>query len=344
MTEFFTAEVPSNIAFVKYWGKLDKKLQWPANDSLSMTLNHAKTITSARVIPNQSDNGQDIITKEGKVLVRGQAGADKAYNHLAFLREQLGFSAALDIHTKNTFPSECGIASSASGLGALTLSAVAAWTNSSTLDDLQLKGQTLAALSALARMGSGSACRSFLGGYVEWKAGETPTTQEVQQVGSQSQWELADLILIVSKEKKSVSSTEAHETAWSSPLFRPRLAGIKERLHAVRQAINTKNLPALGQAIEADAIEMHAVMMTSNPPARYMTNDSESVLSWVRTERSIGAFDAWFTMDAGPNVHIICSKENATKYAEKIKTKFPDFDLLIDSTGSGPVLFRGIRT
>jgi diphosphomevalonate decarboxylase len=341
MNDFFTAEVPSNIAFVKYWGKLDTGLQWPANDSVSMTLNNAKTITSARILANQADNAQDIIIKEGEVLVRGQAGADKAYKHLAFLRDQLGFSAALEIQTKNTFPSECGIASSASGLGALTLSAVAAWTGSSSLDELQLKGHTLTALSALARIGSGSACRSFFGGYVEWQAGESAQGQNVVPVSSQKHWDLADLILIVSNQKKPVSSTEAHETAWTSPLFKPRLAGIKERLRTVKDAIKTKHLAALGQAIEADAIEMHAVMMTSTPPARYMTPDSEAALSWIRTERATGTFDAWFTMDAGPNVHIICSNENAKTYADRIRKRFPDFELLRDSTGGGPVLFRG---
>ena len=341
MNDFFTAEVPSNIAFVKYWGKLDKSLQWPANDSVSMTLNQAKTITSARIIARQDENTQDIITKEGKVLVRGQSGADKAYRHLDFLRDQLGFTAALEIQTKNTFPSECGIASSASGLGALTLSAVAAWTGSSSLGELQLKGHTLTALSALARIGSGSACRSFFGGYVEWEAGESALKQSVVQVSDQKHWDLADLILIVSNQKKPVSSTEAHETAWTSPLFKPRLAGIKERLRAVKHAIKTKDLANLGQAIESDAIEMHAVMMTSTPPARYMTPDSEAALAWIRTERASGTFDAWFTMDAGPNVHIICSNENAKSYADRIRKRFPNFELLVDATGGGPVLFRG---
>jgi diphosphomevalonate decarboxylase len=341
MNHFFIAEVPSNIAFVKYWGKLDKVLQWPANDSISMTLSHAKTITSARVLQHHSESAQDIISKDGVLLARGTPGADKAYRHLDFLREQLGFSAALEIHTKNTFPSECGIASSASGLGALTLSAVAAWTNSSSLDELQLKGHTLSQLSALARIGSGSACRSFFGGFVEWKAGASALQQEVLQVANQKHWDLSDLILIVSKEKKPVSSTEAHESAWSSPLFKPRLAGIKERLLAVKHAIKSRDLSALGHAIEADAIEMHAVMMTSTPPARYMTSDSEGVISWIRTERGTGSFDAWFTMDAGPNVHIICRAENAETYAKKIKDKFPEFELIVDSTGGGPVLLRG---
>jgi len=342
LNDFFTAEVPSNIALVKYWGKLDKGLQWPANDSVSMTLKNAKTITSARTLPWQSAQVLDIITKDGQVLVRGTPSADKAYKHLEFLREQLSFTAHLEVNTKNTFPSECGIASSASGLGALTLCAVAAWTNSSNLDELQLKGYTTSQLSALARIGSGSACRSFFGGFVEWKAGESALQQGVWQINSEKHWDLADLILIVSKDKKPVSSTVAHESAWSSPLFKPRLAGIKERLNAVKVAISERNLFKLGHAIETDALDMHAVMMTSTPPARYMTSDSESVLSWIRTERSTGSFDAWFTMDAGPNVHIICDKDNAELYIEKIKGRFPQFELLVDSTGSGPVLFRGI--
>lgn len=336
----FTAEVPSNIAIIKYWGKQNTGLQWPANSSVSMTLNKSRTITTAALRATPSD--ADVITKDGIELIPGDPAADKAYKHLGFLRRELGFRAALAINTRNTFPSECGIASSASGLGALTLAAIAAWTACDNIQDLQLRGHTLPALAALARIGSGSACRSFFGGFAEWEAGESAEQQQVFQVATQQHWPLADLIVIVSDQKKSVSSTQAHQTAWSSPLFRPRLAGINERLQVARSAIANKDLNSLGTCLEADALEMHAVMMTSVPPANYMTPDSETILSWIRSERATGNFDAWFTMDAGPNVHIICDAGNSAPYAQKIRTRFPEFELITDSTGEGPVLYRGI--
>lgn len=337
--EFFTAEVPSNIAFVKYWGKRDSETQWPANSSVSMTLKHARTITSARTLG--ASDGRDIIFKDGKKLEPGNPQADKAYGHLDFLRGRLGFSGWLEVHTKNTFPSECGIASSASGLGALTLASIAAWTGCDDLKDLQLRGHTMPVLAALARIGSGSACRSFFGGYVGWEAGAAPTDQSVHQVADETFWPLADLIVIVSAEKKPVSSTVAHKTAWTSPLFGPRLAGLSERLSATNEAIRSRDLKKLGACIEADALEMHAVMMTSEPAARYMTRHSEEVISWIRSERTAGRMDAWFTMDAGPNVHVICEGSQAAAYSEKIKERFPDFELIADMTGAGPVLYKG---
>lgn len=339
-TQCFTAEVPSNIAIVKYWGKLNTELQWPANSSISMTLNQARTITTASVRESAADT--DVITKDEVTLTPGSAAADKAYEHIRFLRKELGYNAPLAIRTHNTFPSECGIASSASGLGALTLAVVAAWTNCDNLQDLQLCGHTMPALAAFARIGSGSACRSFFGGFAEWEAGESADQQNVVQIASHDHWPLADLIVIVSDHKKAISSTQAHKTAWSSPLFRPRLAGINERLCTARTAIANKDLKGLGVCLESDALEMHAVMMTSVPPAKYMTSNSEAVLTWIRNERRAGNFDAWFTMDAGPNVHVICDAGNAASYGEKIRAKFPEFELISDSTGAGPVLYRGM--
>lgn len=337
--EFVTAEVPSNIAFVKYWGKRDTAAQWPANSSLSMTLDKARTVTSARVLG--PDATSDKITKDGTLLSRDSHGAEKAYKHLEFLRNATGFSSYLEVVTHNTFPSECGIASSASGLGALTMASVAAWTGCHDLAELQLRGHTLQSLAHMARLGSGSACRSFFGGYVAWEPGASPTEQTVQQVKPTEHWPLADLIVIVSAARKPVSSTVAHKTAWTSPLFGPRLAGLSERLKAAEDAIKNRDLKQLGTCIEADALEMHAVMMTSQPAANYMTKDSEEVISWIRTERASGQLDAWFTMDAGPNVHVICDARNAQIYAQKIKERFPEFALIADTAGAGPVLYQG---
>ena len=109
----FTAEVPSNIALIKYWGKRDAAQQWPENDSLSMTLDSARTHTSAQI----AASGSDVIRRaDGQGVVTAYtSSSDKAVRHLAFLRRELGFSAALEIATHNTFPTGCGIASSASG-------------------------------------------------------------------------------------------------------------------------------------------------------------------------------------------------------------------------------------
>jgi len=329
-----TVEVPSNIALVKYWGKRDPERQWPANDSLSMTLNAAKTITTARV---GNGAGLDSLRREdqnGKLVAVDQG--DKALRHLAFLRRELGMEGALELTTRNTFPTGCGIASSASGLGALTLAAIAAWTQASTLGELASAGFDRERLAALARLGSGSACRSFHGGYVMWGAGSEPDRQTVMQVHDSDHWQLADLICIVSREEKAISSSAGHLTAATSPLYRPRLAGLPERMRRVRAALAARDLDALGTQIEAEALEMHSVMMTATPSLRYLQDASCELLTWLRSERESRGLPAYFTIDAGPNIHVICSQKDSDKVASRILAAFPKVSIINDSTGGGP--------
>ena len=330
-----TAEVPSNIALVKYWGKRDPERQWPANDSLSMTLNAAKTITTARVVTGTVDSlkRQD---QSGRLTSMDQS--DKALRHLAFLRRELGMSGSLELTTRNTFPTGCGIASSASGLGALTMAAIGAWTGAKNLDELEAAGFNRERLAALARLGSGSACRSFHGGYVLWTAGNEPDAQGVLQVYDQDHWQLADLICIVSREEKAISSSAGHLTAATSPLFRPRLAGLPERMRRVRAAIAARDLDALGAQIEAEALEMHAVMMTANPSLKYLQDASCELITWLRNEREARGLPAFFTIDAGPNIHVICSQADSDKVATRILAAFPQVTIISDSTGGGPTL------
>lgn len=313
---------PSNIALIKYWGKRDAQLQLPANDSLSMTLSAACTRTTAQVAHRDS-------------LARPDAPlGGKAERHLAFLRRELGFTAPLAIGTENTFPSSCGIASSASGLAALTVAAVAAWTGASSFDELAAFGFPRARLADLARRGSGSACRSLFGGYVQWHAKD----QRVEAVHPPEHWALADLIVVLSDAPKPVSSTAAHEAAWSSPLFAPRLAGLQGRLEQVRTALARRDLAALGDSIETEALEMHAVMMSGTPAARYFTAATSRLLAWTREERRAGRLPAWFTVDAGPNVHLVCEAAEAAGVAAAVGAAFPDARLIEDRVGSGPTL------
>ena len=338
----FTAEVPSNIALVKYWGKRDPERQWPANDSLSMTLNAARTITTARLHHDAKEKDKD----KGDVLLRADMGGelqpvtgnDKALRHLAYLRGELKMPAALHISTKNTFPSGCGIASSASGLGALTLAAISAWTGARSLAELAAGGFDLPRLAELARLGSGSACRSFFGGYCLWTAGAEPESQSVMQVYDEDHWPLADLIVIVSPETKSVSSSAGHLTTASSPLFKPRVAGIPARMRRVRAALAARDLDALGVEIEAEALDMHAVMMTATPSLRYLLGGSVDFLSWLRKEREETGLPAYFTIDAGPNIHVICDFKDTAKVSARINAAFPQLAIIADRTGAGPTL------
>jgi diphosphomevalonate decarboxylase len=321
------AEAPSNIAFLKYWGKSNSELQWPAGDSLSMTLKNAKTITKL------SDASEDII------YFNGQITQDvKISSALAFLRKEIGFNNPLRIETSNTFPSSCGIASSASGMAALTIAFIAKATQTNSLEELEVQGYSRTLLSHLARRCSGSAGRSLYGGYVEWLKGSDPLSQEINPLFCEKPWPLHDLILIVSQDKKSVSSSKAHQSAFTSPLFSTRLAGLPERLQAIKEAITKQNMEQLGPLLETEALEMHAIIMTAALPVEYLLPETTELLKWIREQRVKGRFRAWFTIDAGPNIHLICEASEVSKVYGALQQDFPRLKVFKDELGQGPNL------
>jgi diphosphomevalonate decarboxylase len=328
------AIAPSNIAFIKYWGKRDANLQWPANDSLSMTLANTNSTTTAHVINGDLDQ----IHLNGNKLGLTDGSHGKIVRHLDFLRSKLGFTARLLIDSSNNFPSDCGIASSASGFAALTIASIGAWTESGSLDDLSAKEFSAERLANLARMGSGSAGRSLMGGFVKWHGGNAPDQQHFSSLTETKPWDLADIIVVVSKQKKPVSSTDAHKAAWTSLLFEPRLATIETRMKLVTQAIQDQDLKALGPLLETEALEMHGVIMSARPAVCYMTGATSSLLAWVRQERTREDFPAWFTLDAGPNVHLICERQDADRLAQILKNEFNDYEVIVDHRGAGPHL------
>lgn len=330
----FIAEAPSNIALVKYWGKKDPERQWPAGPSLSMTLDKAITRTAA----SQIDDGRDQFVLGGQVWSSTDPRRIKSVDFLDHLRKTLGFSAALHIETENTFPESCGMASSASGFAALTLAAVAAWTNSHSFEDLNVRGFSRERLAGLARMGSGSACRSFWGGFVSWEPGPSFESQVVQPIFPHDHWELVDCVLIPSREPKKVPSSAGHVGAWSSPLFKPRLMGLAEKMDAFTEAIKHRDLPLLGMLLEAEALEMHAVMMTADQPIRYLGERTLQILAWIRQSRNAGELHGYFTLDAGQTVHLLMEKDGSESAIEFIRQAHPDLEIIVDQVGTGPIL------
>lgn len=330
----YKVRVPTNIALLKYWGKSDEKKQWPANDSLSMSLDlYTETVCSLHHFEN----------KEGTLYFQSDqetgttpAFLHKALEHLRFLSNSLGFKDSLYIQTHNEFPAGCGIASSASGLGAITLAALACWTNSSSFEDLEKKGFTRERISKLARLGSGSASRSLWGGFVHWQRGENPESQKCEPLLDAEHWNLRDCIVILSEQEKTISSSEGHRYAHTSPLFEPRLAKIPQRLEYLKKSIENKQLAHMGALIEEEALEMHEIMASSNPPCVYMTASSFDFLTFLAKTRNETKLPMFFTMDAGPNVHVIYEEKNREKVLEILK----NYQTIDVGISSGPVLSR----
>ncbi len=327
-----TVEAPSNIAFIKYWGKRDPLKQWPANSSLSMTLKNSCTKTSAEL--NSLDVDEFIFL--GKKIDSRSHENHKIFKHLRLIKEVFKQNKGLKISSENNFPHGCGIASSASGFAALTLASVSALTGAKNFEDLNLLGFSRSKLALLAKQGSGSAGRSLFGGFVKWNAGATPDEESILQKFNEKHWDLSDLIIIVSEEEKKYSSTDAHQLVWESPLFEPRLAGLPRKIATLEEAIQKQNMERLGDLIEAEALEMHAVALSGAEKVNYFLPQTVQLLSWIRRKRESSGFPAWFTMDAGPNIHLICQTKDLEQVKKTLTSEWPKLKTISDSVGLGP--------
>ncbi len=324
-----TASAAANIAFIKYWGARDLGAAVPNNPSISMTLDRCRS--RCRAIYRPQTSRDEILLVQGGTLQTAPASfAGRIVSHLDTLRALTGASGGFRIETLNTFPHAAGLASSASGFAALTLAV--AGSLGLTLD------QKTASLLAR-RSGSGSAARSTLGGYVEWPRGESEEESYAFLLLPATDWPLCDVIALVETGEKEVSSLEGHRRAPLSPHYRRRLELLPERLEAVRRALRTCDLRALGEVIEEEAIELHLIAMSSRPPIFYWRPATLAVLQAVRELRAAGVA-AYATMDAGANVHVICEPHNEPAVSERL-TAVPEVGgVLRDRVGPDPVVAR----
>ncbi len=298
-----TATAGSNIAIVKYWGARDSALNLPANGSISLTLDAARTTTTVHF---DAALRSDALILNGREV--GGAALARVSAHLDRLRALAGVRVPALVDSTNTFPEGAGIASSASAFAALTVAGAAAL-------GLRLSEREL---SVLARLGSGSACRSVIGGWAEWRAGTCHEDSYAVQIAPPEHWDMRDLVAVVSAEAKAVPSAKGHERAASSPLFQARLRQVEDTLPAVRRAILERDFHALGLLAEADALSMHAIMLTSSPPLLYWLPATVELIRQVWQWRAEG-LPCYFTIDAGPNVHILTLPQAVPHVAERLR-------------------------
>jgi len=337
-----TAEAPSNLAFVKYWGKRDAGLRLPANNSISVNLSEAKTITSV-----EFDVGfdQDTLIVETSNIPPGPEFSRRVNQHLDRMRSLAGVDDRALVHTKNSFPAGVGIASSASGFAALTVAGCAALGL-----DLSVKE-----LSELARLASGSACRSIPGGFSEWIAEDKDNRSYAIQLAPAAHWDIKIVTIVVSSQTKKVTSTEGHDLAQASPFFKTRLEGISKRLDSVRSAILDKDFQTFGRESEMEAISFHAIAMTSpirldkgwSSGAYYWLPESLELILAVQDWRRNG-LEVYFTLDAGPTVHILCLKDDLNRLlsaVHEIEENRPgrNWEILVNAPVDGAHVINDIR-
>jgi len=298
-----TAKAPANIAFIKYWGRKDEKLRLPANDSISMNLSNVFTITTVEF--SEKIKKDIIIMDEYKFDEKEEK---RISAHLDLIRDLAGLKSFARVKTKNNFPKSSGIASSASGFAALTMAGVAA-------AGLKLSERQL---SIIARQGSGSACRSIPDGFVEWKSGTSSNNSYAHMIFPPNWWRIIDVLVVVEKKTKKISSSEGHVLTASSPFYKTRILGMKEKLKTIKKAILDRNFEVFGTILESEAINMHAVMMTSTPPIFYWTPVTFKLVLAVKSWREEGIL-VYFTIDAGANVHLICQEKDKQKVIGLLK-------------------------
>jgi diphosphomevalonate decarboxylase len=313
-----TAVANPNIAFIKYWGKVDENLTLPANPSLSMNLAALTTVTTVEF---RSSLSVDAIAIDGQPAA-GQALV-RVVEHLDRVRAMAGSSDRARVASRNDFPVGTGLASSASAFAALTLAA----TRAAGLDLDE------ADLSRLARLGSGSACRSVPSGFSLWE-GDSDATSYARQFAPPEHWELTDVVAIVSQQHKEVGSYDGHALAPSSPLHKARVAAVPGILATIQLGLQERDLATLGLAAETDALAMHGVMMTSNPSLLYWLPATVVVLNAVRAWRNEG-LAVYFTLDAGPNVHCLCEASSAAEVERRLRNLEGVVDVLVSGPGGG---------
>ena len=313
---------PSNIALVKYWGK--KENQIPANPSVSFTLDACATTTSisySRLDTKGADYSFDLLF-EGKPK---EDFKPKIRTFLKRIEQYLPFLKAYHfvIETSNSFPHSSGIASSASGMSALALCLMHI--------EQELQPQMTSEFftqkaSFLARLGSGSACRSIEGDIVQWGRHDTVGSSDL--FGIKYPYKVHsvfnnyhDTILLVDKGQKQVSSTVGHDLMHNHPFAENRFAQAHENLTKLKSIFENGDLKSFVKIVESEALTLHAMMMTSMPYFVLMKPNTLEIINRIWAFRAQSKTNLCFTLDAGANVHVLYPESEKEKVHQFIQNE-----------------------
>ncbi len=337
---------PSNIAIVKYWGKYGNQL--PRNPSISGTLSAAHTVTelswSARQAGPHAENIDLEFEFEGKPAPDFKSRITSFLNKLnpqfPFLKQ-----LSIRIQSSNSFPHSSGIASSASSMSALALCLCSLEDRLfGTLSNDDLFDQKS---SYIARLGSGSAARSIYGYWSMWGAsGEWPSAHDTYAVPLEAHVHplfknMKDAILIVSKEKKSVSSSAGHQLMDENPFASARYHQAHNRVSQLLHILSRGDWEGFADLAENEALTLHGLMMCSSPAFMLMDPDTINIIRSIQSWRIKDGLPICFTLDAGPNVHVLYPADQAEAIEQRLQSECADFcqdgQIIFDELGSGPI-------
>lgn len=338
----FQWSAPSNIALVKYWGKKDNQI--PANPSVSFTLNNCKTITKlAFAKKEKQDTFSFDLLFEGKpkedFKPKIQKFLERIEIYLPFLKDY-----HFTIDTENTFPHSSGIASSASGMAALALNLMRL---EKELNPEMTEEYFFQKASMLARLGSGSACRSVKGQVVVWgnhkniKGSSDLFGIEFPYAIHDNFKNFQDTILLVDKGEKQVSSTVGHDLMHDHPFAERRFAQAHENLDSLKAIFANGNLEEFIQIVESEALTLHAMMMTSMPYFILMKPNTLEIINAIWKFRNDTKIAVCFTLDAGANVHVLYPNKDKEIVLQFIQSELVGYcqngQYICDQIGTGAI-------
>ena len=338
----FQWSAPSNIALVKYWGK--KENQIPANPSISFTLNNCKTITKLAFVKKENDGDFSF-----DLLFEGKPKEDFKPKILKFLERIEIYCPYLKeyhfvIDTENTFPHSSGIASSASGMAALAMNLMSL---EKELNPEMREDYFYQKASFLARLGSGSACRSVKGSIVVW--GNQPEIEGSSDLfGVEFPFKIhynfkkyQDAILLVDKGEKKVSSTVGHDLMHNHPFADQRFAQAHHNLSAIKTVLETGDLDEFIKIVESEALTLHAMMMTSLPYFILMKPNTLEIINRIWKFRNETKIPVCFTLDAGANVHVLYPENVRVETMQFITSELVGYcqngQYICDEIGTGSI-------
>lgn len=304
------ASAPSNIALIKYMGKVDTTTNKPTNSSLSWTLNSLRSFVRIKK-NNQLD--QDIwsalVDNELKSIQLSETGSKKFLSFFQNLKMQFGLDGFYEIQSANNFPSDCGLASSASSFAALTL--VVYKYARTILDFPEKTDQDLALIS---KSGSGSSCRSFFSPWAEWSSDQVKAIDLPYK-------NLNHMVILCDETIKAVSSSQAHKLVLTSDLFPGRIQRAEKRMTDLKLAFTSKNWLEAVDICWNEFWDMHNLFHTSKPAFQYINGDCMNALNQLLALRNANYDSPLITMDAGSNIHLLFS-EGQTDLFKKYQSHF----------------------
>ncbi len=302
-----TAQAQSNIALTKYWGKRDAKWMLPNNGSVSMTLDQFFTVTTVEF---DSNYAQDEFWLNRQKMAEGEE-AKEVFAHLDLIREMAKISTKAKVMSENNFPTAAGLASSASGLAALSM----AGANAAGLNLNKIE------LSILSRRGSGSAARSIEAGFVEWIRGTDPEGKDShgRQIAPPEHWPEFRMIVNIVKtgQKKWKSRAGMAQTVATCPYYPVWKETAQKDSEQMREFILKKDFTAVGKLAEFNSLKMHATMITTQPPIVYWHPVTVDIMQNILQWREEG-LESYFTMDAGPQVKVMCLEKDEKELVKRL--------------------------